>query len=768
MEGANNIKVSGNLLKKIAIYIILITSVGPSIVSKAEAEIISSNESIISEESKEITHEDTTDNVTVFRSNEISSILITKAVGKLSIRPIESDGRNIILTVQNKNLYSGKYDNGYLVYGKQSFYSSKSMNYRTTKWFPVLAEQGKSLVLSGTAHNRATWQFMTADGKVMTGAGSFQKYKEVNDVYQDKTFSKIDIPKKAVAARVYFVSYKDDGADSLDNRMQIEYGKIPTYYERMKQRTYNLPSIKKGNVINLEDGKWTISGNDSSKDLDVKQLELKVGDILTLSKGTACEVKVTWAVNTENVNTGTYGVRWSINESNPVCERVGDAAKLHFNAAEGTTSLTPYQNDFDYIYPWSEIRVCAVKVLPDGGRKITYSTDEGFALDGSAGNIMVEIPKFYCKREIIDGYEYLWISPTRQEGFWLDPSFTVPEGEADSIYIGAYLSSIADNKLVSVSQAFPLIKRSLGKLRRFINNSDGFAECDLLSIMTVQRLYLVETAVLDSQAVFTGNVNMPYLLKDKRTSCYAIKSEKRANRIFLSKTNTTLKFHAGDAIAVLGYWNDYDNVEAYQRVITEINDVGNGTLEIKFTGKPVDIIRHDTGITCIPSRNGETDLIPDITGSVSADSGQSSFKYRGIENLWGNVSILLNRAYVKNSRLYIEYPDNKTVEIDYTLPTQNVQLSSKVFGNPINMSVKRMGYDKNNPLIMFPSEIGGGALTSSYYCDAWYNLAEKDVNYTLTYGGAWDNKGYAGIFCFRATFTENDAIPYNGSRIMLR
>lgn len=756
---------TGNIFKKIAIYIIMITTVGSSTVSKAGAEITSSRESIISEENKEITQEVTTDNVTVFHSNEMPSILITKAIKKLSIRPIDSDGKDIVLTVQNKNLYSGKYDKGYLVYGKKSFY--KSTNYRTTKWFPVLAEQGKSLVLGGTAHNRATWQFMTADGKVLTEAGSFQKYKEVNDVYQDKTFSKIDIPQKAVAARVYFASYKDDGADSLDNRMQIEYGKIPTYFERMKQRTYNLPTVKKGNAICLEDGKWTISGNEILDELDLKPLELQVGETLTLS-GTACEIQVTWAVNTEKVNTGIYGVRWNINDSNPVCERVGDAAKLHFNAVEGATSLTPYQNDFDNIYPWSDIRVCAVKVLPDGSRKITYNTDEEFALDGSVGNIMVEIPKFYCKREIIDGYEYLWISPTKQDGFWLDPSFAAPEGEVDSIYIGAYLSSIADKKLVSVSQAFPLIKRSLGKLQRFINNSDGFTECDLLSIMTVQRLYLVETAVLDSQAVFTGNVNMPYLLKDKRTSCYAIKSEKKANRILLSKTNTTLKFHVGDAVAVLGYWNDYDNVEAYQRVITEIKDVGNGTLEIKFTGKPIDIIRHDTGITCIPSKNGETDLIPDITGAVSADSGQSSFKYRGIENLWGNVSILLDRAYVRNSKLHIEYPDNKTIEIDYTLPTQNVQLSSKVFGNPINMSVKRMGYDKNNPLIMFPSEIGGGALTSSYYCDAWYNLAEEDVTYILTYGGAWDNKGYAGIFCFRATFTENHAIPYNGSRIMLR
>jgi hypothetical protein len=278
----------------------------------------------------------------------------------------------------------------------------------------------------------------------------------------------------------------------------------------------------------------------------------------------------------------------------------------------------------------------------------------------------------------------------------------------------------------------------------------------------------VETAVLDSQSVFTGNVNMPYLLKDKSTSYYAVRTEMAANRIIVSNTKMTAKFRIGDAVSVLSGWSIYNNTEEFQREITEINDIGNGLLEIKFSGEPVNVVERETGITCIPSKNGETDLLPGNTGAVSPESGLSSFKYRGIENLWGNVSILLDQAYVKNSKLYIKYPDDQTIKINYKLPIQDVQLSSKQFGDPANMIVKKMGYDKNNPLIMFPSEIGNGALTSSFFCDSWYNLAEKDVTYYLTYGGAWDNKGYAGVFNFRATFTKTDAITFNGSRIMLR
>lgn len=703
-----------------------------------------------------------------YNTAEISSILVIKKIKTLSIKPIETDGKDIVITIQSKNLYNGKYDNGYLLYGKQRLRSFESKYYKTTKWFPVLAQQGKSLVLSGTAHNRSTWQFMTASGEILTKEGVPQNYKVERDVRQDKTVSKIDIPKNAVSARVYYANYNEKRANSLDNRMQIEYGKIPTNYQGSQMKTIRLPLIKQGSVISLKDNKWYITDSKSTKELELDIPVLQVGDTLSVSTGNTCELQVTWENDTNIKTTGKYGVRWNLHDSNPVCERVGDAAGLHFNATEGASLLTPYKNDFDSIYPWSDIKVCAVKVLPDGSRGITYSGTKGFALDGSAGNIMVEIPKFYCKREVTSDFEYLWISPTKQKGYSVDPSFVTAKGEVDSIYIGAYFSSVVDNKLVCFSETFPLIKKSWGELKKLIKNSDGLTECDLLSILTIQRLYLVETAVLDSQSIFSGNVNLPYLLRDKSTSYYAVQSEGAANRILVSKTKMTSKFRTGDAVSVLSSWSIYDNTEEFQREITEISDQGNGALEIKFTGKPVNITKQETGITCIPSKNGETDLIPGMTGAVSSDSGLSSFKYRGIENLWGNVSILLDGAYVKNSKLSIKYPNNKTVKINYALPIQNVQLSAKQFGSPANMIVKKMGYDKNNPLIMFPGEIGDGALTSSYYSDSWYNLAKKDVTYVLTYGGAWDNKGYAGVFNFRATFTEADAIPFNGSRMMLR
>ena len=499
--------------------------------------------------------------ISTYNSSETSSILITKKVKKISIKPINTNANDIILTTQNKNIYRGKYDKGYLTFAKKNINSYKSKDYRTTKWFPVLSKQGKSLVLSGTAHNRATWQFKTSSGKILTEVGNAEKFGEVKDVLQDKTVSKIDIPEDAVLARVYFANYKDQDATLLDNNLQIEYGKISTHYQPSTENKIKLPTVKKGDMISFEDGKWSAVNKETSKIIDLEEIELQVGDTLSLSSNKKCEIQITWENENTTTKTGIYGVRWNRDDRNPVCERIEDAVGLHFNAVEGSTQLTPYENDFDNIYPWSDIKICAIKVLDDKSRKITYQGEKKFLLEGEAGNIMVEIPKFYCKREIIDNYEYLWISPVAEEGFTVDPSFITPDGEVDHIYVGAYLSSIKDNKLISVSQSHPLIKRSFGQLQKLAKNSNGFTGCDLLAIMTVQRLYLVETAVLDSQSVFSGNVNMPYLLKDKSTSYYGIKSEEQTNTITVKKTNMTLKFHKGDAVSVLSSWKEFDNSE---------------------------------------------------------------------------------------------------------------------------------------------------------------------------------------------------------------
>lgn len=707
-------------------------------------------------------------------NNEIiqSRRLIIQPQDTLSfyIKPLQGSLSELQFTFQGKNLYNGEFTHGYLKNDSVKCHSTNSSNYKTTKWFPVLPSDGKSLVLSGTAHNRAVWQFKTADGEILSNPDISLKYNVASDVSPDKTVSKIDIPDNAAYARVFFACLTDLDSELLDNRMQIEYGKIPTGYEAFHTSEITLPSCKAGSFIAYERGIWYMIENETKTELTLPVPEFTVGSTITVTGTSSYTFELTYDEwKPKKKTSGCYGIRYHIDDRNPFCERIGDAAHLHFNATVGNTYLTPYKNDFDYIYPWSDIRVCAVKEKEDGSREITYRNSKQFKRDGSVGEVMVEIPKFYTKREIIDGYEYLWISGEKADGYVTDPSFVTKDGELDHIYIGAYLSSLKNKELTSIHKSYPIAKKSLAQIRSLLPANSSIKECDLLIILTVQRLFLVETALLDSQSLFTGNVILPYLLKDKSTSYYAVKSEDAVNRIFVENTNVTRRFRVGDSVSLLLNWQEFKNIPGkYQRQITEIIEHPDNLLEIHFTGSPVNIITRETGITCIPSKNGKTDIIRYHTGAVPGTPGHYSFKYRFIENLWGTISILLESAYVRNNELYITDPTGETKKIGYPLPVQNVQLWPQQFGSPTGMIIKKMGFDKENPLIMFPSEIGNGAITSSYYCDAWYNLGEKDVTYILTFGGAWDNKGYAGIFDFRASFTETSVLPYNGSRLMIR
>ncbi len=686
------------------------------------------------------------------------------------IKPCQDEVKHLKLLIQEKNLYNGQFVQGYLSNRDSKLHKAKSSNYRTTQWFPVLPLKGKSLVLSGTAHNRSVWQFKTADEVILPCNYVSPDFNAKTNVSPDRTFSKIDIPENAAYARVFFACLSDPDSECLDERLQIEYGKIPTSYEQFHMNEILLPSCEAECTISYENGTWYMNKDNDKTPLTLPSIGMSVGCTLSVISDSPIEFEVSYTnLTPKKKATGIYGIRYNTKDRNPVCERVGDAKGLHFNATVDNDNLTPYANDFDHIYPWSDIRICAVLEDSNGERKITYKSSKEFKRDGSVGDVMVEIPKFYTKREIIDDYDYLWISGKPADGFVLDPSFITKDGELEHIYIAAYHSSLQKKMLTSTHKSYPVAKLSLKKIHELIPKESSIKECDLLMILTIQRLFLVETALLDSQSLFTGNVVLPYMLNDKTTSCYAMKSENATNHIFVRDTNVTRRFRVGDSISILNNWKEYRNIpKKFQRQITDIIELKNRMLEIHFTGSPIDIVEHETGITCIPCKNGKTNGIKYHTGAVLGTPGHYSFKYRHIENLWGNISIFLDSCFVLNNELYITYPTGETKKIDIPLPIQKVQLSAKQFGNPTDIVVKKMGFDPENPLIMFPCEIGNGALINTFYCDAWYNSGEPDVTYVLTYGGAWDNKGYAGIFNFRASFTEDSLLPYNGSRLMMR
>lgn len=212
-----------------------------------------------------------------------------------------------------------------------------------------------------------------------------------------------------------------------------------------------------------------------------------------------------------------YGVSWD--KTADTCTRLGDAV--------GLTAITGGVNDFSSRLPWSEIRRCN---MTDSGTINAYYGDPTYVNDGSNGQVMVEIPKFYYKiTTTASGYEF-WISDTLLTGYTLHPAFYRDrnnDGTAEEInyrYFSAYegvlhngtsyvngntystdqsanVTSNASWKLTSVSGYTPMPYINIGAARTLATRRGvcwGITDFNL--VFAVQLLYLVEYAHFDSQA----------------------------------------------------------------------------------------------------------------------------------------------------------------------------------------------------------------------------------------------------------------------------
>jgi hypothetical protein len=650
----------------------------------------------------------------------------------IEIRALDKGTSNMSLNISRKNLMPSNTFNGHIEAAKTTLVSSNS--YETSDWFDI-SEEGEYLTMSG-GFNCAIWQFRDADGHIVELNDTKTTYRLTNNNSQYNQHSATVLIPKGKNIKSVRVTYADYASvaqsGSLDIPVSITYGRIPNNCEYAERTQIIIPDLVGNAVIKYSGGKWSADGAEESELLNsLPQIQLYQGDTLDMT-GDLCGIiaidEISGSLYTGN---GEYGVRWPIDGVESIVERVGDAENLNCNYMIGSEWAGIYSNDFDNIYPWSDIKLCAVD---DRGR-VTYEGEDGFAVDGECGDIMVEIPMHYVKREMRDGYEYIWISGKQREGYTIDPSFVTAEGVNKNLYIGAYLSSIETEakQISSVSGTHPLIKMSFDEIRKIVETTPGFHEIDLYALLTVQRLFLIETAVKNSQDIFKGFTAGNFGGSNPAdTAVYALSSsDGLANRIQLSRATGSAKYEIGDAITLFDVPNKYadrmwgynsreekqfydvlklyENNERWQRQIIDIEDNNDGTIYLEFSGPSANIFANKTVITHILPINGQTDIIEYHTGAVARTEGLSSFKYRYIENLYA-VCTFIDGITVSQQIVTLRYPDGSESTLDYLLPIQS--------GTPTeNVSLKEstilsMGYDPDNPLIMLPEKLGGGGSES--------------------------------------------------------
>lgn len=298
----------------------------------------------------------------------------------------------------------------------------------------------------------------------------------------------------------------------------IKYGSSNISELSITQDFKEMPMIKKSEVNNIWETEFEIDTNDIDDNIEL------IVDRYNRVIKYKCEPYKIYDKIDEKFNLRKliepykeYGVEWYRNSD--TVNRLGDAM--------GLTAITGGQNDFSNLYPWNSMKRCN---LSDDGEVLAYYGDSNYKTDGSNGQVMVEIPKFWYKvvNDEVNNKIQFWICDSELEGYELHPAFyrertklcddlTGKAIKVDKRYVGVYLGCIEDDKLCSKSGVSPKASVTMSEGRDYAKaRGNGWGIEDYNLFYAIQLLYLVEYADFDSQSkIGRGYVSMSSSSKTK-------------------------------------------------------------------------------------------------------------------------------------------------------------------------------------------------------------------------------------------------------------
>ncbi len=430
-----------------------------------------------------------------------------------------------------------------------------------------------------------------------------------------------------------------------------------------------------------------------------------------------------------------YGVRRKIVD-NVVSkwERICDNIGLVANATKNGDDV---QNDFDNLYPWSDIITYNYDTT---NKKITaYIGEPGFAFDGSNGEVLTRIPEFWYKREVKGDYEYIYIADYNRAGYKHSKEFSV----------GRYGISVdADGVAHSYSGTIPAYNKTIAAFRTLATAvGEDFCQMDTRYFI-LQLLYLVEYADYNSQSKLgNGVVNM--------STPKALLTENAVNRIIVS---SSANFYVGRTVSI-GTSDAWNASVAAERTITNIEDYSNGSITgkaIYFDGDAVNIAVGNC-LWGIGQKSGQCDELGMRSGTLNNDSCHSMI-YRGIENILGNMYQFVDGLNIKDYVAYVCDDPSKYVSDKFEAPYKKVGYTNY---QTKDVYISKLGYDENYPEIALPVEANGssGTGTCDYYtCEAGNRIA--------LVGGNFRNGAGAGLFLWSCSIASSSSGWLYGARLL--
>ena len=365
-----------------------------------------------------------------------------------------------------------------------------------------------------------------------------------------------------------------------------------------------------------------------------------------------------------------YGITW--NESADTYNRTGALTDIATGVSPGNT-LLPIQ---------SRMRRC---VINDSG-VVQYYLDptdstqkEGGGaanLDGSDGQVMVEIPAFYY-RYLYAGTTHLWeISPVAKTGFNLHPAFIKNGANVAYRYIGAYEGSLYDASATRYTNGLQLVAGStdfvnatsaitrVGESHPFsllevgdkivvagtTNNNGTFTvatagdQTIIVSEALVQEL-TVATATIETEKDFANDILCSVSAKAP------INDLTRANgRTIAAKRGTGWRQQDYDLISAIQllYLVEYADFYSQSMIGNGLTDWLTGTWNGWNAYNPIET-------------NGNSNSDGDATANTSGGNGVtgSYMSYRGIENFYGHIWKWVDGININNNIPYVSNTDTQ-------------------------------------------------------------------------------------------------------------
>lgn len=480
-----------------------------------------------------------------------------------------------------------------------------------------------------------------------------------------------------------------------------------------------------------------------------------------------------------------YGIEFDSAEKRGGEHRIMDAANLQNDYVVGDCfQKNNGKNDFDDAYPFGAIRLCNLRLV-NGEKQIILAGEPGFDLTGKSGNVMVQIPKFYSRREKEGTVERWMVSGVCHEGFALEPCFLRGGKELEYIYVGAYNSSAKGNGVYSASGTTPDVMLSISEFEQAYA-ADGYDPYDFAVMLCLQKLCVIELGARQLKQVLGGVCMMKYFSRVTAINCITELGKNRISMPFNERCRNPY-FAPGHDIGFGRTAKSY----AHKRTVTSVsrNSENPDWVDICYDGEDLsgELAAMEDSAYGIPQDNGKADCLPYHTGrcDLQAPFGGSithllcPFRYRYIENLWGNVWEFVSGLQMQDLTFRYTFEPELYAEDSSLWHIHPMKAPEQHLLPDLNPDgphwINSFGFDPENPLVALPDSASSGNLGDYFgtvinaYKDKDYdnNPISPDIVYSVATGGAWDHK-FASPFLYRCFMTRTSKNWLYSNRLCLR